>query len=124
MKLTINKWTSVGSIQCAFSSFFPAFKLEFYLCKRSQESVYPDNEKLKSEYIVSSNNKSILGCTIEINSTDKVRDIERMFYEKYGLCAQIFFKCRNRWMQTVKSDHYSLKRLEWELGFSRNFILL
>ena len=100
------------------------FKLEFFLCKHSQESLYPDNEKLKPEYIIASNNQYILNREIEITSADKVRDIEKMFYEKYGLCAQIFFKCKNRWIQTVRSDHYSLKRLEWELGFPRDFVLL
>lgn len=124
MKITINKWTTVGSIQREFSSFFTAFKLEFFLCKHNLESLYPDNEKLKPEYIIASNNQYILNCNIEINSADKVRDIEKMFYEKYGLCAQIFFKCNNRWIQTVKSDHYSLQRLEWELGFSKDSVLL
>ena len=124
MKITINKWTTVGSIQRAFSSFFPAFKLELFLCKHNKESLYTDNKKLKPEYIIASDNQSILNCNIEINSADKVLDIEKMFYEKYGLCAQIFFKCKNGWIQTVKSDHYSLKRLEWELGFSTKFVLL
>ena len=120
----MNKWTTVGNVQRAFSSRFPAFKLEFFLCKHNQESFYSDNEKLKPEYIISYDNKSILNCNIEINSADKVRDIKKMFYEKCGLCAQIFFKSKNRWIRTVKSEHYSLKRLEWELGFSRHFVLL
>jgi hypothetical protein len=124
MKIIINKWTTVGSIQRAFSTFFPAFKLEFFLCKRNQESLFPENQKLKPDYLITSDSQSILNCNIEIDSADKVRDIEKMFYDKYGLCAQIFFKCKNKWIQTVKSDHYSLKRLEWELGFSRKFILL
>jgi hypothetical protein len=124
MKIIVNKWTTVGSIQLAFNTFFPAFKLEFFLCKYNQESLFPDNEKLKPEYVISSDDKNILSRDIEIDSANKVRDIEKMFYEKYGLCAQIFFKCKNKWIQTVKSDHYSLKRLEWELGFSRHFVLL
>jgi len=124
MKITVNKWTTVGSIQRAFSALFPGFKLEFYLCKHCQESSYPNNQKLKPEYIVTSNSQYILNREIEITSADKVRDIEKMFYEKYGLCTKIFFKCKNRWIQTVRSDQYSLKRLEWELGFSRDSVLL
>jgi hypothetical protein len=124
MKITVNKWTTVGSIQRAFSSLFPAFKLEFFLCKHSQESLYPDKEKLKPEYIIASNSQYILNREIKITSADKVTDIEKMFYKKYGLCAQIFFKCKNKWIRTVRSDHYSLKRLEWELGFSRDSVLL
>jgi hypothetical protein len=124
MKIKINKWTTLGSIQRAFSTFFPAFKLEFYKGKYNQDSLFSDNEKLKPEYIITCDNQNNLSPDIEIDSANKVRDIEKMFYEKYGLCAQIFFKCKNKWIQTVKSDHYSLKRLEWELGFSRNSVLL
>jgi hypothetical protein len=124
MKVNINESSTVGTIQRAFSSLFPGFKLEFFLFKRSPESLYPDNEKLKPEYSIASTDQSILNRDIEICSTDKIRDIEKMFYEKYGLCAQIFFKCKNRWIQTVKSDHYSLKSLEWELGLSRKSLLL
>src|SRR5918996_5592272 len=98
MKITISKSTTVGSIQRAFTSFFPAFKLEFYSCKPNQQSVFPDSERLKPEYLIAADNKSISNCNIEIDSRDKVRDIEKKFYEKYGLCAQIFFKCKNRWI--------------------------
>jgi peroxiredoxin len=55
MKITISKWTTVACIQREFGSLFPGIKLEFYLCKHSQESLYPNNEKLKPEYIIASN---------------------------------------------------------------------
>ena len=120
----MNKWTTVESIQNEFRSCFPALKLEFFVCKQSLESAYTDSNKLQPEYVFAFENDDFLDDGIEINSSDKVIEVEERFYEKYGLCAQIFFKSNNKWIQSVKSDHYSLLRLERELGFLEYPLLL
>ena len=124
MKIPINKQTTVERIQREFRSIFPGLKVEFYLCKQGVRPEYPESKKLHPQFLIASKNPQLLNSEIEINSSDKVNDIERMFYKKFGLCAQIFFRSNNKWVQTIKSDHYSLRRLRRELGFSRDFLLL
>jgi hypothetical protein len=124
MKIPINKWTTIEAVQREFRSCFPGLKLEFYSCTQGLRSVYPDGKKPHPQYLIASNNQYDLNSNIIINSSDRVCEIEKMFYDKFGLCAEIFFKGHNRWIQTVKSDHYSLRRLRRELGFSQDFLLL
>lgn len=124
MKITISNQTTVEGIQREFRSLFPGLKLEFYSGKPGVRPGYPDTKKLHPQYLIASKNPYILNSDIEINSSDKVSEIEKMLFEKFGFYAQIFFKSNSRWIQTVKSDHYSLRRLRRELGFSRDFLLL
>ena len=124
MKIIINKRTTIESIQREFRNFFPGLKLEFFLCKQGMRSVYPDSKRLDPKSLIASKSQHILDGEIRINSSDKVSEIEKMFYARFGLCAQIFFKSNNGWMQTVMSDHYSIRRLRRELGFSKDFLLL
>ena len=95
-------------IQQEFSSQFPFLKLEFYSGSHdanegSMEADHLDAEKTIGE-VRTIHNKG----EIELQDSMSVADLEKDFFEKYGLNAQVFRKSKDLWLQTTKTDQWTL----------------
>ena len=100
MKLEINKDSSVSDIQEQFSAHYPALKLEFYKQKpvdgmNTKESLPADNS-FKKQAIIS------------IAKDRTVEDFEKEFWDKLKIAAQVFRKSGNIWLQTTRTDDWTL----------------
>lgn len=91
-----------------FAKQFPFLKLEFYSGSHdanegSMEADLLDAEKTIGE-VRTIHNKG----EIEMKENMKVGDLEKDFFEKYGLNVQVFRKSKDLWLQTTKTDHWTL----------------
>jgi hypothetical protein len=96
------------TIQEEFSKQFPFLKLEFYSGSHdanegSMEADHLDAEKTIGE-VRTIHNKG----EIELNEEMAVADLEKDFFEKYGLNVQVFRKSKDLWLQTTKTDRWTL----------------
>lgn len=98
----------INEIKREFSEKFPYLKLEFYakhhnVGEGSEPKLQIDGEKTIGE-VRSSHTEGDLSFDGHL----KVSTFERMFFEKYGLNAQVFRKSGTIWLQTIKTDEWTL----------------
>ena len=102
MKIVISKKTSVSEIQKKFSEHYPSLKLEFYKHKAvdgmNTEGVMGDDNHFKKE------------AAISIHKEQTVAEFEKDFWEKTGVAAQVFRHSGNIWLQTTRTDDWTLEQ--------------
>lgn len=112
MILEIDDTKKLTDIQERFSLCFPSLKLEFCQKKHKWEGICPESQFMDSDLRIGSIRKIHNPGTIEIKSWDKVGEVERDFYQRFGLNVQICYMCGPRWIQTGKSDNITLDSLQ------------
>lgn len=108
MELIIDENLALREIQKAFTTAFPYLKIEFYETNHDLNEA-SSKKKLLDSNLTIKNIKSIKSFgTLSISQGEKVADVERNFFEIYGLNAQIFRKSSNVWLQTTATDNWTL----------------
>ena len=91
-----------------FSKKFPYLKLEFY-AKHHEEGEGSEAKLLiDDEHTIGFARATHQEGDLSIDEHLKVGIFERMFFEKYGLNAQVFRKSGSIWLQTIKTDEWTL----------------
>ena len=102
MKLEITKKTSVSDVKEKFSEHYPGLKLEFYK-EKSKDGI--NKEGALDE---TSNFKKEANISIDKNRT--VADFENEFWDATGVAAQVFRQSGNIWLQTTRTDDWTLEK--------------
>lgn len=111
MHIIISDQTTIAEIQKAFSDFYPYLEIHFYRSLHIYYEHSPENEHFSSDIPVSSIKKTHAEGIIEILPVNKIRSIEKEFYERFGLTAQILRKEKNALIQTTGEDDFTLNEL-------------
>jgi hypothetical protein len=109
MKIQLNDKRKVSTIQKEFSRFFPYLKIEFYSKPHktggaSAKRLLKHGEKTLFECRTIHNNGDI---TITPQMT--VGEFEQRFTDVYGLHVQVFRKSGKAWLQTTRTDNWTLE---------------
>jgi hypothetical protein len=112
MIIEIDDTQKVTDIQDRFASCFPTLKLEFCRKKHGWEDMCPEREFFDGNTRLSSIRKSHEPGIIEIKSWSKVGEVEKEFYQKFGMSVQICYQCGQRWIQSGKSDNLTIDSLQ------------
>ena len=102
MKLEINKQTSVSDLQKKFSEHYPALKLEFY----KQKAV----DGMNTEGLMGEDRHFKKDAVISINKERTVAEFEKDFWEMTGVAVQVFRQSGNIWLQTTRTDDWTLEQ--------------
>ncbi len=99
---------TLKEVKQEFNQKFPHLKLEFYEGehvdgKPSHASLQLD-DSLSIGEVRNKHEEGELG----IDGRLKVSTLENRFWEKYGLNVQVFRHSGNLWLQTTKTDHWTL----------------
>lgn len=102
MKLEITKETTASDVQKKFSGHYPGLKLQFYKEKNedgiNKDNALAENSLFKKEAIIS------------IDKARTVADFEKEFWENTGVAAQVFRQSGNIWLQTTRTDDWTLEQ--------------
>jgi hypothetical protein len=112
MIIEIDDTKNVSDLQERFSFSFPSLKLEFCPKKHGWEDICPENKFYSGDTSIASIRKIHDPGTLNVNSWNKVGEVEKEFYKKFGLSVQIFYRCGQRWIQTGKSDNLTIDSLQ------------
>ena len=108
MTIQIEKSKQLKTIQLEFQQLFPQLKIEFYKNAHHQGEGSANNNMLDAHLTVGEltaiNNEGIL----EIVPVMKVSELEQAFETNFGLHVQVFRKSGNVWLQTGKTDTWTL----------------
>jgi hypothetical protein len=110
MKIQFHSLSPARDIQQQFSSFFPFLKLEFVKKKHA-----PDQPSPAHLIWPPSTRQDVMGLKNAAESfafSDQwtVRDFEQYLTSAYGLFAQVFRKNAHTWVETTRTDEWTLKR--------------
>jgi hypothetical protein len=108
MKLNIRG--QIRQIQSAFSAVFPYLKIEFFHNGRGVNRLSPLTEMIPGEKLIGNYIKINSPGEIEVNSYRTVAELEREFSDKFGLEVQVYRKSGDLWIETSKSDGWTLDR--------------
>lgn len=109
MELIIDENLTLKEIQQSFNAAFPYLKIEFYETHHDLHEASL-KKKLLDANLILKNIKSLKSFgTLSLSSEEKVADVERNFFEIYGLNVQVFRKSANLWLQTTATDNWTLE---------------
>ncbi|MEW6468758.1 MAG: hypothetical protein AB1458_07525 [Bacteroidota bacterium] len=109
MKITINDHRKIFAIQKEFNELFPYLKLEFFARPHktggaSSKKMMKHSAKTLGQCRVI-HNKGVLS----ISGNMTVADLEQSFRDIYGLSVQVFRRSGRVWLETTKTDGWTLE---------------
>ncbi|MCG9881713.1 MAG: hypothetical protein MH472_14035 [Bacteroidia bacterium] len=108
MKLHIEKSRTISQIQAEFQQLFPYLKIEFYKEEHQVGEATSRANTLSGSVVFESVYPHLNSGEITIYPELKVMELETTFSEKFGLSVQVFHKSGNVWLQTTRTDHWTL----------------
>ena len=109
MKLQIGTDSRFKDVQEKFTEVYPFLKVEFYKEKYAEMEVSAIKDRISPDKIISEQGKSFKADFVDINNHRTVAELEKEFYEKFGISMQVSRKSGNIWIETSKTDDRTLK---------------
>ncbi len=104
--MKISRDRTIEDLKREFRDAYPGLKLEFY------SKAHKQHEGSSQEFLLSNNQllKDIISNEgeVELEEDLTVGEMERTFAEKFNLHVQVFRKSRSLWLQTSKTDDWTL----------------
>lgn len=98
----------IQDLQKTFNLKFPYLKIEFYQKPHHSEGGSPKDEKLDVNQTIGAVRTVHHTGELSIHGNQKISTLEQAFQDQYGLFVQVFRKSANLWLQTTKTDHWTL----------------
>jgi hypothetical protein len=106
--LMIKSNKTLSSVQDEFSTRYPYLKLEFFRRNHGQGEGSAKKDLIHKDLILKNVNKK--KTSIEVDDDMSVGRLESLFQEVFGIWAQVFRKSGRIWLETSKTDEWSLRR--------------
>lgn len=116
MKITDEK--KIRDIQQEFQKHFPHLRLEFYKGKHVAGQPSPADAQLEPEFSIGEVRKVHMEGELVIKPEMAVSELEDHFWKQYGLNVQVFRLSGNLWLQTTKTDNWTLAEQNRKGGHS------
>lgn len=110
MKLKITPRSTIKEVQDAFSKAYPDLKIEFYKKPHSENRLSPEKYKIAAEDADALQTIFTNKAGIDISKSRTVAEFEKDFFETQGIAAQVFRRSGNIWLQTSKTDDWTLEK--------------
>ncbi len=98
----------IKEIQAEFNKKFPYLKIEFYAKPHEVGKPSPAQLQVDPEKTIAELRTVHTEGDLSIHANQKISTLEQAFADQYGLYVQVFRKSANLWLQTSKTDHWTL----------------
>ncbi|MEZ4949088.1 MAG: hypothetical protein R2769_11940 [Saprospiraceae bacterium] len=115
----INDKKKLSEVQDEFNAIYPYLKIEFYSESHDTNEGTTEASQLDSELTIESARTIHNKGELKLDKDLKVGDLEHEFFEKYGLNVQVFRRSGDLWLQTTKTDQWTLEEQN-ERGMAEN----
>ncbi|RMD97871.1 MAG: hypothetical protein D6816_16940 [Bacteroidetes bacterium] len=116
MKISDDK--KIKDIQQEFQQLFPYLQLHFYKGRHKEGKPSPPETQLDPELSIGEVRTIHNEGELTIQPEMTVGELENLFWTKYGLNVQIFRRSGNLWLQTTKTDTWTLAEQNRKGGHS------
>jgi len=107
--LIIQQDNDIRQVRQHFNDLYPYLKINFFLSRKNEKElnahsiVFSDAVKLKEI------NPVFSGGDIEVSDDMSILDFENEFLRRFGLSVQVSRRSGNLWLDTTKTNQWSLK---------------
>lgn len=112
MDLTIKPNMTIAEVQEQFTARYPHLKLEFYSKAHNPQEGTPDRFKLDADNTIDEVTGERVVGEVSLHGNMKTETLEETFENELGLYVQVFRKSGNLWLQTTKTDSWTLAEQE------------
>jgi len=106
--MLIIKANKLSKIQKEFNDLFPYLKLEFFRQLHKVHAASPKQTIIKEDILLSPVHDG--EDEIFLNEHMPVSALEQLFQDQFGISAQVFRKSGNIWLETTRTDDWTLKQ--------------
>ena len=107
-EILISDDLTIEQVQDKFSEHFPFLKLEFFKSAHEAEAGSPKDGLINSKKIIGDIRTRQSEGELSIHGNQKVSTLESHFEDNYGLHVQVFRKSGKVWLETTKTDSWTL----------------
>jgi hypothetical protein len=109
LRLLINAERSIKDLQDDFTEAYPFLRLEFFRNEKARQDRYPAAKQIPSQRKLKEawTRKKEEG-ELEIRDDMTVLELENALMDRFGLAAQVFRKSGNIWLETIRTDSWTL----------------
>jgi hypothetical protein len=111
MVIKINDDRKLFDIQQDFNGVFPGLKLEFFSAPHSEDEPTPKRLRLGGESVVKMARKLHTNGFLSIDAGMTAYETEEAFRDLFGLNAQVFRRQGETWIETTRTDEWTLEKL-------------
>jgi hypothetical protein len=108
MNIQIRKSKVIGEVQKDFTNAYPYLKLEFYRNMTRRPGSTIRQNLIKSDLLNAAGNQK--EGDLEITDSMTVGQLEKAFYDKFGMMVQVSRKSGSIWLETTMTDNWTLKQ--------------
>jgi hypothetical protein len=109
-KMKVNRETRLQDIQNHFTELFPYLKIAAYGHGHHDHEASPKSDELPMHLKISDINPVFDECELSFDGAMKVSDFESLIAELLGIHVQVFRKSNDLWLQTSKTDDWTLEK--------------
>jgi hypothetical protein len=109
LKLTVASDSQLRDLQQDFNERFPFLKIEFYRKDRNAKGDRSGSSPLPSHLKIKDISYDFKPGTIEVNEDMPVGELEEKFRDLFKLSVQVYRKSGGLWLETTKTDRWTLK---------------
>lgn len=99
---------TLKEVQAEFNEKFPYLQIEFYTTPHERGKGSPEGLKLDPDRSMAEARSLHTEGELRISGNQKISTLEKHFAEKFGLFVQVFRRSGNLWLQSSKTDHWTL----------------
>lgn len=108
--MKIERDLTVKDLMTKFATEFPLLQLRFYKKPHDHFEGSKSRDEVSHSLSLSELNPDLNGGEIILTKEMSVDELETILEDKFGLHAQVFRKSGDIWLQTSKTDSWSLER--------------
>lgn len=110
MKIAINNQRTISDVQKDFSMAFPYLKIEFFNTRYVANQALAKAQMFANTKKLGECKKDIKEGVVSILNSETVAQVESEFWDKFGLCTQVFRRSGNVWIETTLTDAWTLEQ--------------
>lgn len=114
MQIKIQQAMSIHDFQAAFQQYFPFLKIEFYEKMHQVGEASPQKNQYNHQMTFGEIQPALPDGVLTISPDITVLELENILETTYGLSAQLFRKSGSVWLQTIRTDNWTLQALNDE----------
>ena len=122
MEIYISEEATIASIQRDFQEAYPLLQLAFYQQPHEIGEHCCPEEKIPAETPIEDIRMVHTFGWIDISKHRTAAQIEQDFRRLLGLNVQVIRRSGDMWVQTTKTDHWTLRRLNDEAKLAQHHI--
>ena len=108
----------ISDIQQEFQQLFPHLQIRFYQGQHEEGKASPPEAMLDPALSIGEVRKVHQAGELTIDPEMTVAGLEEQFWRRYGLNVQVFRRSGNLWLQTTKTDNWTLAEQNRKGGHS------